>query len=414
METKRFDILVAGGGTAGWMAALAAAREGKEVLLVERKGYLGGVLGSGLAIYGFHDVTHRRVVKGYADEFVERLSRMGGADGYTLLDLWHASMVTVDAALVKPLLFEMLHEAGVRTLLYGQICEVRRNGRTLEGVVVQEKTGRRPVLAKMFVDATGDAVLPFLGGLPFEACEEQQPPTLVLRIENVDVEELRTYLIKHPEHYVNWRMLPGKKADEAFLRTCRKFLIFPDLLKEFPFVGDYMPLINRVMFHLHSGRYGRDRQYAQGARDRRDELRKPDEGLLRRLPQRRSPRRFLPPSPAGFFPVQAGRLRAGAAIARDPGVSKARLHCRRRTSSSGVFPGIRSPSAAISWTSIARRTRAASGSWCQGPSASPTARSSRRTPTTCSRRDAAFRAQGKPPQPTGLWRRRWPWDRPRG
>jgi len=248
MEKKVFDVLVAGGGTAGWMAALAAAREGKEVLLVERKGYPGGVLGSGLAVYGFHDAKHRRVVEGYAHEFVERLTRIGGSDGYTLLDLWHASMVTVDAALVKPLIFEMLHEAGVKTLLYAQICDAVRSGRTLKEVVVQEKTGRRSVSAKMFVDATGDALLPFLAGLPFEACEEQQPPTLVLRIENVDLGELRGYLLGHPEQYVNWRMLPGKTVDEAFLRNCRKFLIFPDLVKEFPYAGDYAPLINRVMF----------------------------------------------------------------------------------------------------------------------------------------------------------------------
>jgi hypothetical protein len=248
LDAHVFDVAVVGGGTAGWMAALSAAREGKSTLLVERKGYVGGVLASGLSIYGFHDVTHRQVVKGYAHEFVQRLEKIGGSDGYTLLDLWHASMVSLDAALVKPLIFEMLHEAGVRTLLYGQIVEVVRKERVIEGIVIQKKTGRLHVRGRMFVDASGDAVLSFLSGLPVDVCEDQPPPTLVLRIENVDIGELRSYLLRHPDQFVNWRMLPGKTVNEEFLRNCKKFLIFPDSLKDFPYVGEYLPLINRVMF----------------------------------------------------------------------------------------------------------------------------------------------------------------------
>jgi hypothetical protein len=137
---RNYDVVVAGGGTAGWMAALSAAREGKSVLMIERKGYCGGVLCSGLSIYGFHDVTHRQVVKGYAHEFVQRLKQRGGSDGYTLLDLWHASMVSVDAAIVKPVIVEMLYEAGVDVLLHAQIVEVVREGRRIVGVVVQEKS----------------------------------------------------------------------------------------------------------------------------------------------------------------------------------------------------------------------------------------------------------------------------------
>jgi hypothetical protein len=245
---REYDVVVAGGGTAGWVAALAAARQGKSVLLVERKGYCGGVLCSGLSIYGFHDVTHRQVVRGYAHEFVERLVRHGGSDGYTLLDLWHASMVSLDSAIVKPVIVEMLYEAGVDVLLFSQIVEVVRDGRCIKGVVVQEKSGRSLINARFFVDASGDAVIPYLAGLPVETDDDQQPPTLVVRIENVDIPALRAHLLAHPGDYVNWRMLPGKKVDEAFLRDCRKFLIFPDLVKEFAHVGDYPPVINRVMF----------------------------------------------------------------------------------------------------------------------------------------------------------------------
>ncbi len=219
-----YDVIVVGGGTAGWVAALSAARQGKEVLLLERKGYLGGVLGSGLAIYGFHDVNHKQVVKGYAHELVERLQAVGGSDGYELLELWHASMVAVNPALVKAIIIEMLHEAGISIVLYSQVVHVVTEGTRLEGVVVQRKSGRGHYKGKRFVDASGDAVLAYLAGAPTVQSDELQPPSLVLRIENVDVHELREHLVAHPDAYVNWRMLPGHNVTAEFLRHSVKFL----------------------------------------------------------------------------------------------------------------------------------------------------------------------------------------------
>ena len=63
-QREACDVVVVGGGTSGWVAALAAARQGKRVLLVERKGYLGGALASGLLILGFYDLQKRKAVQG--------------------------------------------------------------------------------------------------------------------------------------------------------------------------------------------------------------------------------------------------------------------------------------------------------------------------------------------------------------
>ena len=87
MKSSHYDVVVAGGGTAGWTAALAAARSGKSVLVIERKGYLGGVLASGLPIHGFFNAKHQQVVSGTAEEFVRRLKAIGGASDFLLTDL---------------------------------------------------------------------------------------------------------------------------------------------------------------------------------------------------------------------------------------------------------------------------------------------------------------------------------------
>ena len=246
--SPEYDVVVVGGGTAGWVAAVSAARRGKKVILIERKGYPGGVLVSGLPILGFHDTTQRQVVKGLAHEFVERLTAMGGALGYHLSELWHASMVVLESAVAKTLLFEMLTEAKVEILLYAQVVDALMEGSKCRGVVVQEKAQTRLILGKTFIDTSGDALLAKFAGFPIIIEKKQQPPTLIFRLENVNLIELRNYLVQHPEDYVDWRMGSGFKVREEFIRNTQMFLIFPNLIKKVPTKGFYSPLINRFMF----------------------------------------------------------------------------------------------------------------------------------------------------------------------
>ena len=75
MEQIKKDVVVVGGGPGGFAAAVTAARAGAQVLLVERNGYLGGQLGSGLPFLAFWDIKGRQVVGGIAQEFVTGWSR---------------------------------------------------------------------------------------------------------------------------------------------------------------------------------------------------------------------------------------------------------------------------------------------------------------------------------------------------
>ena len=90
LPVRRFDVVVAGGGTAGVVAALAAARQGAKTVLLENKGYTGGVaVEGGTALHSFFNlwkafpgVKKRQVVKGIPQEIVDRLIRAGGCTGH--------------------------------------------------------------------------------------------------------------------------------------------------------------------------------------------------------------------------------------------------------------------------------------------------------------------------------------------
>src|SRR5690606_12952064 len=109
------DILVAGAGPAGIGAAVAAARNGARVMLVERYGFLGGNLTIAMVnpMFTFHDVNGRQVIRGIAGEVVDRLVELTGARGHVRdLTFDNASMTPFDPEGMKYLLFQMVRDAG--------------------------------------------------------------------------------------------------------------------------------------------------------------------------------------------------------------------------------------------------------------------------------------------------------------
>ncbi len=171
------DVLVVGGGPAGCAAAVAAARLGAQVVLVERYNHLGGLSTGGLVIWidRMTDWDGNQVITGFASEILGRLP----ADAVTGApqDLWGStdagavahwrerlsafrSVVTwspmIDPEWLKVVSAELLQEAGVRLLLHSWVVAPIVEGRELCGVIFESKEGRRAVLAKVVVDASGD------------------------------------------------------------------------------------------------------------------------------------------------------------------------------------------------------------------------------------------------------------------
>src|SRR5690606_35269337 len=135
-QLKKYDIIVIGGGPGGIPAAIAAARSGKHVLLVERNAFLGGVAATGLPLLAFNDRTGRQVVGGIAEELVVRLRRHGATfDGHFPCPI-HNSFTPVNPHVLRHVAVEMCEEAGVDFLFSTEIMDVNVSNGKIDSVVL--------------------------------------------------------------------------------------------------------------------------------------------------------------------------------------------------------------------------------------------------------------------------------------
>lgn len=188
LSTLRTQVIVVGAGAAGVNAALAAARNGAQTLLVEYHGFLGGISAT-LPWLGFHDQEYRQIVKGIPAEIVRRLWGMNAASAFEL-DPKCSSAISVDSHMYKVLLMEMMREAGVKVMLHTQVVDTLREGDRITGIVVEHKSGRQVILADVVIDCSGDGDVAARGGAAWEKGRTGdglvQAPTLVFRIGGVD------------------------------------------------------------------------------------------------------------------------------------------------------------------------------------------------------------------------------------
>lgn len=195
---NQYAVVVAGGGLSGCCAALAAAREGQRVLLVERYGFLGGMATAGLVnpftpyclwnADGSLDWSSP-VNAGLFSTIIGRLRELGGLA---------ADNVTFNEELLKLVLDRLCAEYGVTVWLHSLVIACRMSGTRLASIQIASKSGLRDVTAAGFVDATGDADIAAWAGCGFEVgtadAGQPQPMTLCFRIANVDAARFRANL----------------------------------------------------------------------------------------------------------------------------------------------------------------------------------------------------------------------------
>jgi hypothetical protein len=188
------DVLVCGGGVAGAMAAVAAARHGARVMLAERYGFLGGnaTAGAVAQFNSWQTAGGRQVVAGLASEVVERLRRYGAAGEHRsfVMSTGH-TMDRVEYApeVLKLVLDDIVSQSGVVPLLHASLLDVATNERRVDAVRLLTKSGPLAIAPRVMIDATGDLDALRQAGAGFlhlDEGEELQPATMMFRFGPVD------------------------------------------------------------------------------------------------------------------------------------------------------------------------------------------------------------------------------------
>jgi hypothetical protein len=196
------ELLIVGSGPAGLAAAVSAAREGVETLLVERYGCLGGVI-TQVGVEGIAWYRHEGTVdvEGIGIEFTQRAKAMDGAH-----KRFQSQGDVLDAELFKVVADELVKDAGVVPLLHCLVTEPVMDGDTIRGVVTESKSGRQAILAKRVIDASGDADIAHRAGAPCHKTPKDQMMgvTVLFSCAGVDGERFLDYVRENPCTFADW------------------------------------------------------------------------------------------------------------------------------------------------------------------------------------------------------------------
>jgi hypothetical protein len=189
-----YEVVVLGGGPAGIAAAVAAARAGRSTMLIERYGFLGGMgTAAGVTNFcGLHANVHgeiRQVVHGVADDLLARIDRLGGLNApHTVFGKTWAQ--AYDTASYKIAADDLLLSAGVQLLFHAlAVGVVMASPTRVHALLIETKSGRRAVLGRCFIDASGDGDLAAWAGAPFEKGDGQGNllyPSAMFRLNGID------------------------------------------------------------------------------------------------------------------------------------------------------------------------------------------------------------------------------------
>lgn len=202
---QTYDVIIVGGGFTGCAAAIAAAREGCSVLLLEQAGALGGAAVNCLVnpfmwCSTVKDGERMELCRGIFLEICENLKKYGALRGGEFHEEY-----------LKIVLDEMTEQAGVQVLFHAVLCESAVGNGRVDSVTVITKAGKLTFSADIFIDCTGDADLAVMCGCPYilgrQADNLCQPMTLCFRLANIDKAAFFTKegMAKTQEIYRRWQ-----------------------------------------------------------------------------------------------------------------------------------------------------------------------------------------------------------------
>ncbi len=204
---KKYDVAVLGGGPAGIAAAISAARNGAKTILIERYGFLGG-MSTAAMVYPwmtFHSAVGEQVIKGFAQELVDRLMALDASPGHLRDTIGFTHTLTpYKPEVYKVLACEMLEEAGVDLLLHTSVIDVKAEAERINSLILYSKSGITTLQAAVYVDATGDGDIAYMAGAPWEQGNDDhkvQPMTMKFRMKGVDLNKVKQYMQNNPSEF---------------------------------------------------------------------------------------------------------------------------------------------------------------------------------------------------------------------
>jgi hypothetical protein len=204
-----YDVIIVGGGVSGTVAGIASARIGAKTLIIEKMGFLGGMLTAGGVgpMMTFH-AGDIQVVRGIAEEIVQTLKKCGGSPGHIIDMTGYTYTVTpFDSELLKHILEKTYLESGGKILYHSMLLNATVILSKINSICVCTKGGSLEFEAKVFIDATGDADLAAASGVEFSLGRPGdnlcQPITMNMKISNVDVQLIKKCIQLDPNDFPN-------------------------------------------------------------------------------------------------------------------------------------------------------------------------------------------------------------------
>ena len=234
------DVVVCGGGTAGAFAAIAAAERGCKVMIVEQFGGLGGTATYGLVT----PVMHTHIPSDpQCSYIVPKLNALMVRLGVTDPETGHY----FDPMGLKIALERMCMDAGVEMLFHTFITDVIKEGDTVKGIVVSNKSGTYVVEGKVFIDCTGDGDVSVLAGAEYTKGNPEtgkcQPISLRYLVDGVNVPEMGEFLLSETARTgVDSACSYNRDTQDFYMAVCREGAwTLGDLFDKAIAAGDLVP-----------------------------------------------------------------------------------------------------------------------------------------------------------------------------